>query len=142
LQPNGSRSSVARLLALPLIAWLLVAIAGMAVQFLAGQPLVLCLLGLWIFYGGFTLLADPAKATLGLVVLIVFTIVPQTLIKAPELSSDLAYWFFLDFAIAAASAWGMRRLLPDPPATIEAPGPPQLAPLVAASALLLAVILT
>src|SRR5262249_41048872 len=106
------------------------------------QPLVLCLLGLWIYYGAFKLLADPHRATLGLVVLIVFTIVPQTLVKAPELSSDLAYWFFLNFAIAAASTWAMRWLLPDPPSPAEAPRAPQLSPIVAALALLLAVILT
>jgi hypothetical protein len=111
-------------------------------QFLAEHPLVLCLLELWIYYGAFTLLVDPHKATLGLVTLIVFTIVPQTLIKAPELSSDLAYWFFVNFAIAAATAWAMRWLLPDPELAAEAPRPPQLPPLVAAVALLLAVILT
>ena len=64
---SGPAMGAGRLAALPVIAWLLVAIAGLAMQFLAGQPVVLCLLGLWIFYGGFKLLADPGKATLGLV---------------------------------------------------------------------------
>ena len=130
------------LVALPIVAWVLVAGAGVAVQFLANQPLVFCLLGLWIYFGGFKLLADPQKATLGLIVLIVFTIVPQTLIKAPELSGDLAYWFFVNFAIAAASAGVMRRLLPDPQIGAAAARPPQLPPLVAALALLLSVILS
>jgi len=137
----GPAIGAGRLVALTIIAWLLVALAGLAMQFLAEQPLVLCLLGLWIYYGAFKLLADPHKATLGLVMLIVFTIVPQTLIKGPELSSDLAYWFFLNFAIAATSTWAMRWLLPDPQPKVEAPRAPQLPPLVAALALLLAVIL-
>lgn len=139
---SGPAVGAGRLAVLPIIAWVLVAVAGLAMQALAEKPIVLCLLGLWIFYGGFKLLAEPEKAILGLVVLIVFAIVPQTLIKAPELSSHLAYWFFLDFAIAAASAWAMRWLLPDPQLSAPAPRAPQLTPLVAASALLLAVILT
>src|SRR5205085_12349476 len=103
---------VGRLMALLILAWLLVAGAGLALQLLAGQPLVLCLLGLWIFYGGFRLLEDPGKATLGLLVLIVFAIVPQSVSKAPELSSDFAYWFGLNFAIAATAEWITRWLLP------------------------------
>src|SRR4051812_8470989 len=139
---SGPAVGAGRLVALPVLAWLLVASAGLALQLLAVQPLVLCLLGLWIFYGGFKLFEDPGKATLALLVLIVFAIVPQTLIKAPELSSDLAHWFALDFAIAAASEWTTRWLLPDPEITAAVPRSPQLPPLIAALALLLAVILT
>ena len=133
---------MARLAALPLIAWLLVAVAGLFMQFLAGEPVVLCLLQLWVFYGAFKMFEDPHKAILGLILLIVFAIVPQTLIKGPELASDLAYWFFLDFAIAVASEWVTRRLLPDPDLKMMPPRSPQLPPLVAALALLLAVILS
>jgi hypothetical protein len=138
---SGPAIPAARLAALPVIAWVLVALAGLSMQFLGGHPIVLALLGLWIFYGGFKLFEDPEKATLGLLLLIVFAIVPQTLIKAPELSSDLAYWFGLNFAIAAASDWAMRRLLPDHEPIAVVPARPQLPPLAGALALLLAVIL-
>src|SRR3954447_24237178 len=90
---SGPAIGAGRLVALPVIAWLLVASAGLMMQFLADQPIVLCLLGLWIFYCGFKLFEDPEKAILGLLLLIVFAIVPQTLIKAPELASDLSNWF-------------------------------------------------
>lgn len=138
---SGPAIPAARLAALPVVAWVLVALAGLAMQFLGGHPIVLALLGLWVFYGGFKLLEEPEKATLGLVLLIVFAIVPQVLIKAPELSSDVAYWFGLNFAIAAASVWVMRRLLPEREPIAAAPARPQLPPLAGALALLLAVVL-
>ena len=139
---SGPAVATARLVALPVLAWVLVAAAGLAMQFLADEPVVLCLLQLWIFYAGFKLFADPRNATLGLLLLIVFAIVPQTLIKAPELSADLTRWFAINFAVAAASEWSMRRLLPDPQLVAAEPRPPQLSPVTAALALLLAVILT
>src|SRR3954447_12973476 len=58
---SGPAAGMGRLMALPFLAWLLVASAGVAVHLLAGQPPVLCVLGLWIFYGGFKLLRDPGK---------------------------------------------------------------------------------
>ena len=42
---------------------------------------------------------------MGLILLLVFAIVPQALIKAPELSGDLAYWFGMNFGIAALCEW-------------------------------------
>jgi hypothetical protein len=138
----GPSASVPRLIALPIITWLLVALAGVAMQFLAREPIVLGLLSLWIFYLGFRMLANPRNAILGLVLLLVFAIVPQTLIKGPELSGDLAYWFGLNFGIAAACEWATRRLLPDAASVAPAFRPPQVPPLVAAAALSLAVILT
>jgi hypothetical protein len=138
---SGPAVSAARLAALPVIAWVLVALAGLAMQFLGGHPIVLALLQLWVFYCGFKLFEEPGKATLGLLLLIVFAIVPQTLIKAPELSSDVAYWFGLNFAIAAASVWVMRQLLPDHASIAAAQERPQLPPLAGALALLLAVML-
>jgi hypothetical protein len=138
----GPAVGTIRLIALPVIAWLLVALAGVAMQFLAREPVVLSLLSLWIFYCGFRLLADPRQATLGLVLLLVFAIVPQTLIKGPELSGDLAYWFGMNFAISAACEWVMRRLLRDLKPVEPVFRPPQVPPLMAAAALLLAVILT
>jgi hypothetical protein len=139
---SGPAAPTGWLNALPIKVWLLVVGAGVALSFLAGKPVVLCLLGLWIFYVGFKLFQDPHKGTLGLLVLLIFSIIPQTLIKAPELSSDLARWFAENFAIAAACEWVSRRLLPDPERGGGAEAPPQLPPLVAAAALLLAVILT
>lgn len=138
----GPSAGTLRLIALPVIAWLLVALAGVAMQFLAREPVVLSLLSLWIFYLGFKLLGNPRNATLGLVLLLVFAIVPQTLIKGPELSGDLAYWFGMNFGIAAACEWVTRRLLPDVASVEPAFRPPQVPPLIAAAALLLAVILT
>src|SRR3954453_17011334 len=87
-------------LVLPLIAWTMVTIAGLALQFLIDKPVVLALLLLWVFWGGFTLMRNPRLGTLGLVVLLVFAIVPQSLIKAPELDADLAWWFALELRIA------------------------------------------
>ena len=139
---SGPEIGIGKLVALPIVAWVLVAFSGLMLQFLVDQPIVLCLLGLWIFYIGFKLFEHPEKAILGLLILIVFAIVPQTLIKAPELASDLAYWFLMNFAIAAASEWVTRRLLPDPGVAAGPPGHPQLPPLIGALALLFAVILT
>ncbi|HET7880052.1 MAG TPA: hypothetical protein VFL55_04140 [Acetobacteraceae bacterium] len=139
---TGPAARVPQLVALPIIAWLLVAVAGYLLQFLADEPLVFCLFGLWVFYLGFRILADPHKATIGLVLLLVFAIVPQTLIKGPELASDLAYWFGLNFSIAAFCDWATRLVLPDRVPFTPAFRPPSVAPLVAAAALLVAVILT
>ena len=125
----GPSAGTLRLIALPVIAWLLVALAGVAMQFLAREPVVLSLLSLWIFYLGFKLLGNPRNATLGLVLLLVFAIVPQTLIKGPELSGDLAYWFGMNFGIAAACEWVTRRLLPDVASVEPVFRPPQVAPL-------------
>src|SRR5262245_52057262 len=72
----GPALGIPPLLALPVIAWLLVAAAGVAMQFLARETVVLSLMCLWVFYLGFRMFADPRKATLGLIVLLVFAIVP------------------------------------------------------------------
>lgn len=134
--------SASRLAALPIVAWLLVAGTGVALQLLAGEPIVLCLLSLWVFHAGFKMFEQPRTTTLGLLLLVVFAIVPQTLIKAPELSADLPYWFGMNFGIAAASEWVTRRALPDPGLIEGPPRLPQLPPLIAAAALQLGVILT
>src|SRR6476620_3357312 len=109
----GPAVGAIRLIVLPIFAWLLVALAGVAMQFLAREPVVLGLLTVWIFYLGFRMFADPRNATVGLVLLLVFGIVPQSLVKAPELSGDRAFWFGMYFGIAAACEWATRRLLPD-----------------------------
>lgn len=129
-------------LVLPLIAWAMVAVAGLVLQFLIDKPVVLALLLLWVFWGGFTLMRDPRLGTLGLIILLVFAIVPQTLIKAPELDADLAWWFMLDFALAVAADLIFRGLLPEPPPPQRIMPPPLLSPLGAAVALLLAVAFT
>ena len=129
-------------LVLPLIAWTMVAIAGLLLQMLIDKPVVLSLLLLWVLWGGFTLLRDPRLGTLGLIILLVFAIVPQTLIKAPELDADLAWWFTLDFALAVAADLIFRGLLPEPPPPQRIMPPPLLSPLGAAVALLLAVAFT
>ncbi|MEJ0015457.1 MAG: hypothetical protein WDN25_02640 [Acetobacteraceae bacterium] len=139
---TGPAAGLMTLVALPVIAWFLVAAAGVSLQFLAHEPVVLCLLILWIFYLGFRMFEDPRKATLGLILLLVFAIVPQTLIKSPELSSDLAYWFGLNFSIAAACEWLTRRMLPDAVPVELVSRRPQVPPLVAAMALLLGAVLT
>ncbi len=129
-------------LVLPLIAWTMVAVAGLVLQFLIDKPVVLALLLLWVFWGGFTLMRDPRLGTLGLIILLVFAIVPQTLIKAPELDADLAWWFALDFALAVAADTIFRGLLPEQPPPQRIMPLPLLSPLGAAVALLLAVAFT
>ena len=129
-------------LVLPLVAWAMVAIAGLVLQFLIEKPVALALLLLWVFWGGFTLIRNPRLGTLGLIILLVFAIVPQTLIKAPELDADLAWWFALDFALAVAADWVFRGLLPEAPLPQRIMLPPLMSPLGAAIALLLAVALT
>jgi len=129
-------------LVLPLIAWTMVTIASLALQFLIDKPVVLALLLLWVFWGGFTLIQNPRLGTLGFIILLIFAIVPQTLIKAPELDADLAWWFGLDFALAVAADSIFRRLLPEPPPPQRIMPPPLLSPLGAAAALLLAVVFT
>lgn len=129
-------------LALPLIAWAMVTTAGLLLQFLIDKPVVLALSLLSVFWSGFTLMRNPRLGTLGLIILLVSAIVPQTLIKAPELDADLAWWFALDFALAVAADLIFRGLLPEPPPTRLTTPPPLLSPLGAAAALLLAVALT
>ena len=130
-------------LALPIVAWAMVAIAGVALQLLIEKPVVLAALLLWVFWGGFTLLRSPRLGTLGLIILLVSAIVPQSLIKAPEFDADLARWFAIDFALAAAADRTFRGLLPEPPLPPRVAPPPLLiSPLGAALALLLAVGLT
>ena len=129
-------------LVLPLVAWTMVAFAGLMLQVLIDKPVVLALLLLWVFWGGFTLMRSPRLGTLGLIILLVFAIVPQTLIKAPELDADLAWWFALDFALAVAADLLFRGLLPEPPPPQRMMPPPLLFPLGAAVALLLAVAFT
>ncbi|MDR3539092.1 MAG: FUSC family protein [Acetobacteraceae bacterium] len=142
MMASAAPAPVGMVLALPVIAWLLVAAAGYALLFLGGMPLVLCLLGLCVFRAGFGLLGQARKAPLGLLTLVIFGIIPQTLVKAPELSADLARWLALNVAIAAGCELVTRWLLPDPARPAPAQGAPQLPPLFAAAALLLGVMLT
>ena len=128
--------------ALPIVAWALVAVAGLTLQFLIDKPVVLGVLQLWVFWVGFTLLRQARLGTLGLLVLLVFAIVPQSLIKAPELDADLAWWFALNVAAAVAADAVFRRVLPDAPLEQHVLPPPLLSPLGAAAALLLAVVVT
>ena len=137
----GQKPSARVLVAIPIVAWLLVAAAGIALQFLSREPIVLALLQLWVFWLGFTLMRQPATQTLGLITLLVFAIVPQALIKGPELSADLAWWFALNFALAAVSEWLTRRVLPGSAPPVSA-APPLMSPLATAACLLLAVVLT
>jgi hypothetical protein len=139
---TGPRAPVSKLVPLPVIAWALVACAGFALQLLVGKPVVLCLMALCVFYVGFKMFQNPRTATIGLVTLVIFSIVPQTLIAGPELSADLAYWFGLNFSIAVLCEIATRTVLPDPTRPTGAPERPQLPPLAAALALLVAVILT
>ncbi len=129
-------------LVLPIVAWGMVATAGVTLQLLIEKPVVLAVLLLWVFWGGFTLMRSPRLGTLGLIVLLISSIVPQTLIKAPEFDADLARWFAVDFALAVAADWIFRSLLPEPPLPSRALPPPLMSPLGAAVALLLAVALT
>ena len=137
----GPRAPAPRLLVLPIAAWLLAACAGLALGFLAGKPVIISLLALCVFYQGFKLFQKPQTATFGLLLLIMFSIIPETLIRAPELSADLAGWFWQNFAIAAACEWVTRRMLPDSAPQVTVARPPLLPPLTAAVALLVAVIL-
>ena len=119
----------------------MVAIAGLKLQFLIDKPVVLALLLLWVFWGGFSLIQNARFGTVGLIFLLVFAIVPQTLVKAPELDADLAWWFALDFALAVIADSMFSSLLPDPEPPRRVASPPLLSPLGAAAALLFAVIL-
>src|SRR4051794_41976480 len=80
---SGPAVGAGRLIALPVLAWLLVASAGLALQLLAVQPLVLCLLGLWIFYGGVLVFLDSGKGTPPPLGVVVFSGLAPTLFKKP-----------------------------------------------------------
>jgi hypothetical protein len=129
------------LFALPFVAWLLVASSGFFMLWLAEMPVVLGLLQLWIFWIGFRLLRRESMITLGLLTLLIFAIVPQTLIRAPDLSRDLANWFAVNVGLACLTEAVTRSLIGgEAPRTPAAP--PVVPPLTAAAALLLAVVLT
>ena len=127
---------------LPLIGWAMVAAAGLALQLLIEKPVVLLALLLWVFWIGFTLTRSPRLGTLGLIVLLVFAVVPQTLVKAPEVDADLAWWFALDFALAVAADFIFRLLLPEPPPSQHVGLPPVMSALGASAALLVSVVFT
>ena len=88
------------------------------------------------------MLRNARLGTLGLITLLVFAIVPQTLVKAPELDADLAWWFGLDFALAALADQIFRHIFSEPPPPPRVAPPPLLSPPAAAASLLAAVLLT
>jgi hypothetical protein len=132
----------AQLLVLPVLAAGSVAAAGFVTQLLHTLPAVLCLL-LWCVYrSGLSLSAHPRSAAAGLIVLLVFAILPVVIIHAPELGSDVTRWFAGNFLIAAISAGTIQAAMGSPRS--KAPDQPLEHTLTAsggATALLCAVIL-
>ena len=124
----ASKPPLRALIALPLIAWFLLAAAGFFMLWLAEMPVVLGLLQFWIFLMGFRLLRREATVTLGLLILLIFAIVPQTLIRAPELSSDLANWFAVNIGLACLTEAITRGLIGGEAPRTVAP-PPAVPPL-------------
>jgi uncharacterized membrane protein YccC len=140
----GSAPKLIQLVALPVLAWLSVFGSGFLLQAFHGMPLTLCALLFAVFAGGFRLCAHAKTASVGLIILVLFSVIPDVLIRAPELAEDVARWCGSNFAVAAASVFlagiVLPRRAPDPvlPPLRESPLPPP----VAAAALLVAAILT
>ena len=138
---SGPAARAAMLLVLPILIWLLVTAAGVAVGLMAGKPIVLALFSLAVFHLAFRLHQDPRGATIGFLLLIVFAIVPLDLVRSQDVGSSLARWFAINFAIAVGCELVTRTLLPDPARPGAVARVPQLPPLAAALALQFAVIL-
>lgn len=141
---SGVAPKLVQLLALPVIAWLAVFGSGLALQALHGMPLALCALLFAIFVGGFRICAHAKTASVGLVILVIFAVIPEVLVRTPELAEDVARWLSSNFAVASASVFVAGIVIPRSAAGPVVPplrDPPLTNP-VAAAALLVAVMLT
>ncbi|WP_237213677.1 DUF2955 domain-containing protein [Falsiroseomonas oryziterrae] len=139
----GAQPSLPVLAALPVIAWVAAFVAGIALQALHGMPLVLCIVLFGIFTAAFRLCENERLAPVGLIFLVLCAIIPDALIRAPDLAEDLARWCAANF-LCASIAVGLAGLLLPPRGSAARPRllePPISAP-VAAGVLLLAVVLT
>jgi len=134
---------VVLVLLLPVLLWLMATAAGVALQALHGMPLVICVVALSVFCAGFRASTHPKIAPVVFVLICMFAIIPNSLIKAPELVEDVARWFAANGLIATGSVALMGFLLPGAaPSAERGPRVPPLPPFAAAVALLVAVILT
>lgn len=132
------------LAALPIGMWSIMALVGIVVQGLATVPLVLCVVLLAVLYGGFVLSARRGLESLGLVILASFAVLPDMLVKAPELAPDFARWCAANVAIACLATLTAALLFPDsavPQAHEDQAPVPPVPPIVAACALLLAILM-
>jgi hypothetical protein len=134
---------VVLVLVLPPLLWLMGTAAGFALQAFHGMPLVLCVVALSVFYAGFRASTQPKIAPVVFLLICMFAIIPNSLIKAPELVEDVARWFAAIGLIATGSVALMGFLLPGAaPGATRGPRVPPITPFAAAVALLVAVILT
>lgn len=136
----GPPPPVAALLALPVIGWAIAVAAGVATQWLHGLPLAFGVLQFAVFRLGFSVSRDARLALPGMLLLIVFAVLPVVLVRAEALGAEIAWRLAANVAFGALAAAAARLALPD--AVAEPTDPPArtppVAPSVAAAALLLA----
>ncbi len=139
----GAPLAVAQLVALPVIASVSVFLAGFVSQLFQNMPLVLCLCLWGIYLAAFRMSAREATQSIGLMLLVVFAIIPEVMIKAPEAAPDVARWFGANFLVASASVFVMQVIMPRPagPRELRAIRVPPMPAAAAATTLLLAVLL-
>jgi hypothetical protein len=132
------------LAALPVAMWSIMATVGIVVQGLATVPLVLCSVLLAVLYAGFVLSARRGLEALGLVILASFAVLPDMLVKAPELAPDFARWCAANVAIACLATLIAALLIPRstlPQSSEDQVPVPPVPPIIAACALLFAVLM-
>jgi hypothetical protein len=126
---------------LPVLLWLMAYAAGLALQAFHDMPLVLCVVALSVFHAGFRASTHPKMAPVAFALICMFAIIPNSLIKAPELVEDVARWFGASALIATGSVALVGWLLPGAAMSTRGPRMPPVPPFAAAVALLVAVIL-
>jgi hypothetical protein len=97
---------------LPFMGWGIAVFAGLLLQALHGLPIALAVLMFGVFAAAFRLCERPATAAAGLVTLVLCAIIPEVMIKAPELAGDVARWCFGNFAAASIAVLLANRLIP------------------------------
>ena len=111
---------LASAVALPLMCWVLaVAVSILVNAFALSAPLVYAMLTLVGLWGGFQLSTSPKTSVVGMVVLVLFAILPMQLVPHPEASQTIVYDLAKSILIGSVTAWLIGLVLPGPPPRTE-----------------------
>lgn len=111
---------LAAAVALPLMCWVLaVAVSILVNAFALSAPLVYAMLTLVGLWGGFQLSTSPKTSVVGMVVLVLFAILPMQLVPHPEASQTIVYDLAKSILIGSVTAWLIGLVLPGPPPRTE-----------------------
>ncbi len=131
---------LALLIGLPLIAWGIMIAVVAVTGLLASWPLALMLAMVGIFLVGFRLSARPQWAVITLLVLVLFAVVPDLVMRYPDAAGDMTDAIVRNCLAASAAVFLATRFFPTPATAVPAPAMPTafaapIPPLAAALAL-------